>query len=128
LRRRVGEGVFPVDAISPDRPSDVLQLRLTEILEVEVEFARRVLLNTRRDADAAGLGQALEPRRNIDAVSEDVAVIDHDVALMDADTKLDALFFLHAGVALGRAALNLDRSAHRADKLANSSSSPSPSL
>jgi hypothetical protein len=115
LRGREGWGVFPADAIKPDRPSDVLQLRLTEILEVEVEFARRVLLNTRRDADAAGLGQALEPRRNVDAVAEDVAVIDHDVALMAADTKLDALFFRHAGVALGRAALRLDRSAHRSD-------------
>src|SRR6516165_3841106 len=40
-------------AIYADRPCDVLQRLLAAILESEVEPARRVLLNPRRDADAA---------------------------------------------------------------------------
>jgi hypothetical protein len=43
----------PIDA---DRPRDVLERLLADVFEGEVEAARRVLLNTRRDADAARLG------------------------------------------------------------------------
>src|SRR4051794_24403597 len=79
----VGEdiGAHPID---PHRPRDVLQRRFADIVEIEIEPARGVLLNPRRDADAARLGNAFEPRRDIDPVAENVAVLD-DVALVDAD-------------------------------------------
>ena len=42
-----------------------------------------------RDADAAGLGQRLQPGRDIDAVAEEIAALDDDVAEIDADAQAD---------------------------------------
>ena len=78
------------DAVDAHRPGDVLERLLAEVLEGEIELACGVLVHPRRDADAARLGQAFEPRRDIDAVAKDVAVLDDDVAEIDADAELDA--------------------------------------
>jgi hypothetical protein len=53
---------------------NVLQLLLAEILEGEIEFPSGILLYPSRHANPARVGQAFEPRRNIDAVAKDVAV------------------------------------------------------
>ena len=50
-----------------------------------------VVAHAARDADAAGLRQRLQPRRDVDAVAEDVAVLDHHVADIDADAERHAL-------------------------------------
>jgi hypothetical protein len=75
-----------------------------------------------RDANAAGLGQALHPGRDVHPVAKDVVVIVDDVADVDADAALDALVLRNAGVALGHA--TAQRTASTA--LANSTSMPSP--
>ena len=72
-----------------------------------------------READRARLGDALEPRCDIDPVAHQVAVaLLDDVAEMNADAKLDALFRRQARVALDEAVLNLDGAAHRVDHAA----------
>ena len=68
-----------------------------------------------RDADAARLGHAFQARRDIDAVAENVAVLDHDVAEIDADAELDAAILRHAGVAAGHAVLDFDRAGDGVD-------------
>ena len=62
-----------------------------------------------RDADAAGRGQPLEPRRDVDAIAVDVVAVDDHVAEVDADPELDAELRLDVGVVLGDAPLDLDR-------------------
>ena len=62
-----------------------------------------------------GSAKAFEPRRDIDAVAEDVAVLDDDVAEIDADAELDALLRGDTGIALGHPALHRDGAAHRID-------------
>ena len=88
------------DRVGAHRPLDVLELLLAQITEGEVELARSVLAYPRRNANATGLGQAFEPRRNVDAVAKDVAILDDDVADVDADPKFDAAVG-HIGVAPG---------------------------
>src|SRR6266513_2388706 len=46
----------------------------------------------RRSSKPARLGERLDPRRDVDAVAEDVAFLDDDVAEIDADPHRDALF------------------------------------
>ena len=58
-------------------------------------------------------GQAFKPGRNIDPVTEDVAVLDEDVALVDADAELDAFICNCRRIALGHAALDLSRTTQR---------------
>ena len=111
----MGGGAGRPDAIDPHLPGDVLQFLLADILEGEVEAAGGVLLDPRRDADAAGLGEAFEPGGDIDPVAEDVAVLDDDVALVDADAELEALFRRGRGVAFGHRALPLGGAAQRVD-------------
>jgi len=43
------------------------------------------------DANPPGIGQCLQPRRNIDAISEDVVLFDDHIAEIDANPKPDAL-------------------------------------
>ena len=67
-----------------------------------------------------GCGDAFQPRGDVDAVAENVAVLDDDVADMDADAKLDALVGEHIRVALRHSALQLDGAAdgiHGANEL-----------
>ena len=65
--------------------------------------------------DAARLGEGFEPRRDVDPVAKDVAVLDDDVAEIDADAEFDAFGGRHRDVALGHPALQFDRAAHRVD-------------
>ena len=66
-----------------------------------------------RHANSAGLGDALQPGGDIDAVAEDAVFVIDDVAEIDADTELHALLGLDAGVALAHGALNGDRALDR---------------
>ena len=61
------------DLVDADRPADVLDLPLAEILVADLEPVADLIAHRRRYADAAGLGDRLEARRDIDAVAEDVA-------------------------------------------------------
>ena len=54
-------------------------------------------------------------RRDVDAVAEDVAVLDDDVADVDADTELDAMVRRQRGIAFGHRRLHLGRATQRVD-------------
>jgi hypothetical protein len=62
-----------------------------------------------RNHDAAGIGQGLQTRHHIDAVSENIIAVENDVADIDADAEFDALVRRYLGVAFGHAALDIDR-------------------
>jgi len=62
-----------------NRPRDVLELLLAQILERQIDLAGDILLHARRNAHAARLRQPFEARGNVDAVAKDVAVFDESV-------------------------------------------------
>ena len=127
-------GLAPVRACAPssatvdaDRPGDVLQLLLALVDKADIDPAFDVLLHARRHADAARLGEALEARRDVHAVAENIVVLDDDVADMDADAEVDALGLGHARhCARPCRAGRRRRSATASTTLANSTSRPSP--
>src|SRR4029077_10230976 len=102
-------------AIGTHRAGDVLDLLLTHVLERDGELVAHLVAHHPADADAAWFGQGFEARRDVDAIAEDVLLIDHDVAEVDADAEFDASLLRHAGVALSHLALHLDRATHRID-------------
>src|ERR1700730_7428356 len=74
----VGEGrAHPVDA---HWPGDVLEALLADVGELGFDFAAHLAERVFRDADAAGLGDAFEPCRDVDAVTEDVIPLDQNIA------------------------------------------------
>jgi len=72
-------------------------------------------LHALRHADAAWLRQAFEPRYDIHAVAEDVAVLDDNVAHIDPDPELDARLRWHITVPVGHAGLHFGRTVQRVD-------------
>jgi hypothetical protein len=65
----------------------------------------------RRDADATWLGQGFKTSRDINAVTEDVAVLEYDVALMDADSQFDMEVRWNALTVFGDLCLDVTRAA-----------------
>ena len=60
-----------------------------------------------------GSGDLLQPRRDIDAVPEDVVVVDDHIAEMNPHAKHQPFVGGHFDVALGHQALHAERGAHR---------------
>jgi hypothetical protein len=118
---RAREVAFKSRPIDPHWTGNVLERLIAHAFQGEVEAARSVFLNAHRDADTARLGQAFEPSRNVDAVAE-------DVALMDADPEFDAAVRKQRGIAFGYCRLQLGSAAKRSASttLANSTKRPSP--
>jgi hypothetical protein len=76
-------------------------LRVPEIGDLKIESPLDLPVGLLREADRAGLGDALQSRGDVDAVAHQVAIflLDH-IAEMDADAILDPLFWRQASVAL----------------------------
>ena len=79
------------------------------------------------DRHAARLGEALDARRDVDAVAEEVVALDHHVAEIDADAELHRLR-RPAALPLASAMARCSSAAHSTalTALPNSTSSPSP--
>ena len=71
-------------------------------------------MHDRGNADAARIGERLEPRRDIDAVAIDVVAVDDDVAEIDADPQLDCRFAWRQ-YARSDSVLNVDSAFDRVD-------------
>ena len=114
LRRGVLAPRQADDPKDADRTGDVLDALLAEILECELfQSLADLVAHGARDADAAGLGEHFEPRRDVDAVAKDVVVLDDHVAEIDADAELDPPRRRDVGVASRHPALDLGRAQHR---------------
>jgi hypothetical protein len=100
-------------AIDPHWPSDIFQPLLAGILQGDVELAAHLPLGVIGEANATGLGHALEARRHIHAIAEDVSAVENDVTDVDADSELDALVGREILVAFGHAALNVECATQR---------------
>src|SRR5205823_11291088 len=86
----------------------ILEALLTHILECKIEPPRGILLDPRRDADTAWVGQTFETSRDIHPIAKDVTVLHDDVTLMNAYSEFDAVVWC-AGSLFGHAALPFGR-------------------
>ena len=106
-------------AVNAHWPGDVLQRLFAAIDKGLLHLVAHLPPGVLREANPAGIGNALDPRSDVDPIAHQVAVglLDH-VAEMNADPEFDAFVLRDAGVALGRAALDRDGAAHRVDDAA----------
>ena len=74
-----------------------------------------LIMDLAGDAEATGIGQSLEPRRNVDAIAVDVRALDHDVAEVDADAQSNALLVGQVGLPVGHRSLDDNSAFDRLD-------------
>ena len=67
------------------------------------------------DHHATGLGELLQPRRDVDPVAKDVGTVHHHIAQIDADAKPHLVRMGRVRILTGRFLLNLDRTLHGLD-------------
>ena len=72
-------------------------------------------MNCARNADAAGVGETLQPRRDVDPITVDLIALDHHVAEVDADAKLHPALLRQLSVLGLERGLNIHRAIHRLD-------------
>ena len=104
------------DAVNVDRSGDILQNLLAAFLDVESYLVARVIEDRLRDTYAAGFGDALKPRRDVNAVSKDVMGFDDDVADIEPHTEENAPVFRIADCKFLDAGLELHGSSDRFDR------------
>src|SRR5262245_29789605 len=66
---------FRAKLIGPHWPCDVLDLLLADILEGVIELVPHLITNDPANADPARLGQGLQSSSDVDAVAEDVLLL-----------------------------------------------------
>jgi len=70
-------------------------------------------VNRARNADAAGVGETLQPPRDVDPITVDLIALDHHVAEVDADAKLHPALRRQLRVLGLERGLNIHRAIHR---------------
>ena len=101
----------PTRAVNAQWPGNVLQALLANVDKLSLDFSVHLAVGVLGDADAAGLGHCLQPRRYIHPVSEDVVALGNYVAQVDPHAELDPLVLRDGVVALDQPLLDLDGTA-----------------
>src|SRR5262245_27612195 len=91
------------DSISSHWLGDVLQFVQSEVFELQADLALDMLECGPREENCSRIGNAFEAGRDVDAITVEVALLDHDVAKVNAHSKHD--------LSLGRA--SFIRGSHR---------------
>ena len=79
------------DAIDADRPIEILDGLFAQVAVAEPQLRGDLVMGRFGKADAAGLGQALQPGGQIYAVAVEIAALHHDIAQIDADPQQELL-------------------------------------
>src|SRR5262245_61716211 len=67
----------------------ILDGNVAGVLETDVDSIADAFVDDRGNAKAAGLGQRLEPRGNVDTVAVDVAALNDHITKIDSDPQYD---------------------------------------
>jgi hypothetical protein len=103
------------DPIDANRLGDVLELSISQVVEPLVGSPRDLFVDTAGNAYAAGLGDLLQARGQVDAVPVDVRALDDDVPEVHADTQPDAALVGQVRLALGHGVLYVGGALDRPD-------------
>jgi hypothetical protein len=125
--RRLGPR-YRASAVDAQRPGDVFEALLADIGKLGLDLAPHLAKSVFGDADAARLGQAFEPCRDVDAIAKEIVAVEDHVAEIDPDAELDAAVGRIDGVAFRHRLLHRNGTAHRVDDAAELSPSVASGL
>ena len=98
------------------RPNDVLDALLAQIVKGNRQLVADLIADRPRNAEPARLAQALQTRGDVDAVAENISLLDDDIADVDADSENEPLVLGHVLSAPGSSLLHRDRAGHGVDR------------
>lgn len=104
------------DGEDANRLGNVFQGLFAEIDDLDRDVSRGIGMHFLREADAAGRGDAFQPRGDVDAVAKQVVALNEHVADGDADAQQHVLLGPEGEVARPRRLLDLDGAANRIDR------------
>ena len=90
-----------------NRLLDMLDIALTEVLDVGIERGRQLVAHVGRDDDLVGTGQRHQTRRKVDPVAIHIVLVGNQRADIDADPQMQATRLLGIPIRLS------DRVLHR---------------
>jgi len=96
--------------------SDVFYDLVAEIVARERKLILDLLIDGAGDANAAWIRQALQPRRHVDAVANQIVPLDHHIADVDADAKMHPPVFRGVGFEQFDGMLDLSGAPDRLDR------------
>jgi hypothetical protein len=73
--------------VHPHGPCDVFDLLLAHVFEREMEPIADLITDDPADADPAGLGERLQPRRHVHPVAENVVLLNDHVAEVNPEAE-----------------------------------------
>ena len=82
-----------------------------KVIAGDLDLAPNLPIGVIGYANAARLGNTLQPGSNVDAVAKDIVVIDDDIADMDTDPEFNPDILRDVGILRGHGALDFDRAA-----------------
>ena len=106
---------MPAHAERLDRPADVLQRKVAQILEGSLLSSGHGFPDVARHDDAARWSLLLQARGDIHVVAVEVVVLDDDVADVDADPEGNGVIGGLVTIGFGHSLLELDGGGHRVD-------------
>jgi hypothetical protein len=86
---------------------------LSRIVKHNVEFIADLSVGIIGNTNAARLRNGFEPCSDVDVIAEYVAVIFNNITNIDTDSELNSTMQGYVRIALGHAALNIDRAPQR---------------
>src|SRR4029078_4137319 len=106
------------DSINPYPIDHVLECLQAQIFEAALYFVFDMIERRAGDQHISRFRHTSEPGGDIDAVTVEIAALDHDITEIDADSEYNVPILGHTGVCLRHAALQLDRTLNRIDRAA----------
>jgi hypothetical protein len=112
------DSLLPGQLVSPHphRLDNILEDLRPHVVEGDLDLSPDLSIGVIGQADAAGLGDAFEASCDIDAIAEDVVVVDDDVADVDADPEFDSDILREVGVLPRHVALDLHNATRCIDR------------
>ena len=81
--------------------------------KTDVDFTLNLVMDLAGDTDATGFCQTFQTRRNVDAVAQNVFILDDDIAEIHADAEHHSIVLRQGSIARSKFFLNLNGRSHR---------------
>src|SRR6266851_2014863 len=114
-RVRGGDGSVHQHAQNPNGIGNVFYVLFAKVLVTQRKLGSDLPMNHVRNANAARLGETLQPRRDVNAVPVNLLALDHHIAKVDADAELHPALLRQLRILDPERGLNRNGASNRLD-------------